>query len=166
MDMKLGIKGMPEALKGCGKEIQCLLENIPEVEGFMSLVGRFGSFPNIAKRPSDKSRSLIEVVSKGRDVKVLESELGTFFTSVTKPAGKAIPFMLRFSPVAKYLGGVRKEQSFYTKKSGAGEFYAALWPWQSTPENVTVHFGYFSKTMPDEDYQKLRNFVGNLGFLD
>lgn len=166
MDLNLSIKGMPEALKGCGKEIQCLLENIPEVEGFMSIVGRFGTFPNIAKRPSDKSRSLIEIVSKGRDVKVLESELGMFFTSVSKPAGKSIPFMLRFSPVAKYLGGVRKEQSFFTKKSGPGEFYAALWPWQSTPENVTVHFGYFSKTMPEEDYSRLRNFVGKLDFLD
>jgi len=166
MDLNLSIKGMPDALKGCGKEIQCLLENISDVEGFMSLVGKFGTFPNIAKRPSDKSRSLIEIVSKGRDVTVLENELGIFFTSVSKPAGKSIPFMLRFSPVAKYLGGVRKEQSFFTKKSGSGEFYAALWPWQSTPENVTVHFGYFSKTMPDEDYQKLRNFIGNLDFLE
>ena len=166
MDMNSSIKGMTEELKGCGKEIQSLLENISEVEGFMSLVGRFGTFPNIAKRPSDKSRSLIEIVSKGRDVTALENELGIFFTSVSKPAGKSIPFMLRFSPVAKYLGGVRKEQSFYTKKSGAGEFYAALWPWQSTPENVTIHFGFFSKTMPDEDYQKLRNFIGNLDFLD
>ena len=165
MDLNFNIVGTPEALKGCGKEIQCLFENTLEVEGFISLIGRFGSFPNISKRPKDQSRSLIEIVSKGRDVKVLESELGIFFTSVSKPAGHSIPFMLRFSPVAKYLGGVRKEQSFFTKKSGSGEFYAALWPWQSTPENVTVHFGYFSKTMPDEDYQKLRNFIGNLDFL-
>lgn len=149
-----------ETLKQCGSDIQSLLQNREDLDGFLNMVTTFGAFPNISRRPSQESRSLIEIISKGRDVTILEKEFGAYFTSVNKPAGKSIPFMLRFSPLVKYLGGIRPEQAFFTRKCGTGEFYAALWPWRTTPENITVHFGYFSKAMSAEDYAKLKDAVG------
>lgn len=128
-------------------------------ERFLLFIGKANALPKMEKRSRNESRSLYEVVSKDRDAKTLEKELENFFGQPAKPTGKSVPLTLRFNATYKYLGGIRKEQSLFVKKTGPGEFYGALWPWQSSPENITMHLGYYSDSMPVEVFAELAGII-------
>lgn len=126
---------------------------------FLELVRFLDELPQMEKTSYDTTRSLYQAVSKGRDISTLENKLETFFGLPRKASGKSIPISLRFNPLTKYLRGIRDEQSLFLKNTKEGFFYAALWPWLKTPENITVHLGYISNKMSKKDYNDLEKLI-------
>ena len=82
-----------------------------------------------------------------------------FYGPPRKAPGKSTPLSLRFNPSIKYLRGIREEQYLFLKEAKEGFFYAALWPWQKTAGNITVHLGYISSKMSKNDYVDLEKLV-------
>ncbi|MBU0987755.1 MAG: DUF1566 domain-containing protein, partial [Proteobacteria bacterium] len=128
-------------------------------KGFLDLVKKIDSLSGMKKTDYSQIRSLYQAVSKGRDVFAMEKELDEFFGPPTKPAGKSLPFLLRFNPSIKYLDGIRKEQILFIKKVKAGFYYGALWPWKRDPLQITIHLGFCSHKMSDKDFKKLEELV-------
>jgi hypothetical protein len=141
------------------KELLDLRLNINIARDFLTFVELLYTVPNMHKAPYGDTRSLYQAVSKGRDIQRLGREMESFFGPAKKPAGKPLPKMLRFHPVTKYLGGIRDDQALYLKKTQNGFFYGALWPWDKTPENITVHLGYCNNKMSGKDFRNLEKLV-------
>jgi len=143
------------------KELLDLRITINIARDFLTFVELLYTLPNMHKAPYGDTRSLYQAVSKGRDIHKLGRELESFFGPPKKPAGKPISKMLRFHPATKYLGGIRDLQALYLKKTQNGFFYGALWPWDKTPENITVHLGYCNNKMSGKDFRNLEKLVKN-----
>ena len=142
-----------------GPELIRLKNDLNSTREFLELVSFLEKVPQMEKTPYDATRSLYQAVSKGRNISTLEKKLETFFGPPSKASGKSMPLSLRFNPTTKYLRGIRDEQSLFLKKTKEGFFYAALWPWLKTPENITVHLGYISSKMSKKDYYDLEKLI-------
>jgi hypothetical protein len=140
-------------------ELRNLKTNIGLTKKFLKLVQHFDQLPRMEKTPYDATRSLYQAVSKGRDINRLGKVLELFYGPPRKAPGKSMPLTLRFNPAIKYLRGIRDEQSLFLKETKEGFFYAALWPWQKTAGNITVHLGYISNKMSKNDYTDLQKLV-------
>ena len=141
------------------QELIRLKNNLNSTRKFLQLVRFLDELPQMEKTSYDATRSLYQAVSKGRNIRTMEKGLETFFGPPSKASGKSMPMSLRFNPSTKYLRGIRNEQSLFLKKTKEGFFYAALWPWLKTPENITVHLGYISNKMSKKDYNDLEKLV-------
>jgi len=141
------------------QELIRLKNDLNSTRNFLELVRFLDESPQMEKTSYDATRSLYQAVSKGRDINTLENKLESFFGPPRKASGKSLPMSLRFNPSTKYLRGIRDEQSLFLKKTKEGFFYAALWPWLKTPENITVHLGYISNKMSKKDYNDLEKLV-------
>jgi hypothetical protein len=148
-----------ECLDSKSQEVEDIRKNVDITKDFLDFVKKIDSLPEVNKRSSEESRSLYEAVSESRVINTVGKQLEEFFGPPCKRAGKSIPLMLRLNPSVKYLGGIRKEQSFFRRGLKLGEFYGALWPWQTNPETITVHLGFCCDKMSDEDYNKLAKLV-------
>jgi hypothetical protein len=141
------------------QELIRLRKDLNLTREFLELIRFLDAQPQMEKTSYDATRSLYQAVSKGRNISTLEKKLETFFGPPSKESGKSMPMSLRFHPSTKYLRGIRDEQSHFLKKTKEGFFYAALWPWLKTPENITVHLGYISNKMSKRDYNDLEKQV-------
>jgi len=141
------------------KEIKVLKASLNITRGFLDLIEKFGSLPNMKKAKYTETRSLFQAVSTGRELAVMEKELEEFFGPPAKPAGKSISLLLRRNPSIKHLGGIRDEQVLFIKKVKTGFYYGALWPWRRDPKQVTVHLGFLSSKMSDKDFKKIEDQV-------
>jgi hypothetical protein len=148
-----------ELLDGESRDVQDLRKNLDLTRHFLDLVTKIDSLPETNRRSFEESRSLYEAVSNGMDIDAMGKHLEGFFGPPLKPVGESIPLTLRFNSSAKYLGGIREDQTFFVKKLRFGEFYGALWPWQSSPGVMTVHLGFCCNKMADEDYSKLEKVL-------
>ena len=141
------------------QELRSLKKDLNSTKQFLDLVRHFDELPKMEKTPYDATRSLYQAVSRERDVSILEKKLETFYGPPRKASGKSMPLSLRFNPLTKYLRGIRDEQSLFLKETKEGFFYAALWPWQKTLGNITVHLGYISSKMSKKDYNDFEKLV-------
>ncbi len=129
------------------------------LEAFFKLVEDVDAMPDMDPRLSEESPSLYEAVYKSRTPHKLNGLIKQFFGYPKKPAGKSVSTFLKRNATVKYLGGLRKEQALYIRKLKQGEFYCALFPWQRRAGFVTVHIGYCSPKMSNEDYGRLEGLV-------
>ena len=105
-----------EKLNSKSQEMEDIRNNLTITKGFLDLIKKVNSLPDMSRRSSEESRSFYEAVSKNRDVSTMEKQLEVFFGSPRKPAGQSVSFMLRFDPAVRYLGGVQSQQSLFIKK--------------------------------------------------
>jgi hypothetical protein len=136
-----------------------LVEDIDMLIEFLAFIQKLDTLPNMEGQFYEENRSLYQVVSKGRTLTAMETYLGEYFGDPEKAAGKPLPLTLRFSPSAKYLGGIQKPQALFLRKVDLGEFYGALWPWQRKKNVMTVHVGFCSDKITDKDYACLEKLV-------
>jgi hypothetical protein len=89
---------------------------------------------------SQRSDYLEGVISRGA-LGQLHPVLTRHLGPAAKEAGKeaALPGEIRETVDA--LGGLRQDQSFYYRLDGKKVHFAALWPWASNPEKITVKCG-------------------------
>jgi len=93
-------------------------------------------------RPGSKGNDYLEAVVGRKNIESLQSILIKYLGTAAKQAGKEAKFPEEIQRMVDALGGLRIEQSFFYKKEGSKVAYAALWPWESDPENITLKSGY------------------------
>jgi len=152
-------KSIVDILNSGSDALQGLTQDVKAISGFLDLITQIDDQAETEARFYEEGQSLFQSIAKGKAIDELEQILATFFGPPEKPAGKPLPIALRFNNSAKFLGGIQKEQSLFIKKTAVGELYGALWPWQRKKNTITIHLGFCSDQITDEDYGLLESAV-------
>jgi len=92
-------------------------------------------------RPTSRETEYLEAVITLEDLEGLHSLLKKHLGPATKESGKEASFPKKIQELVDSLGGLRIEQSFFHKQDGKQVIYAALWPWRSDPNRITLKSG-------------------------
>jgi len=92
-------------------------------------------------RPTSRGTEYLEAVIALEDLEVVHSLLRKHLGPATKESGKEGSFPQSIRELVDFLGGLRIEQSFFHKEDGKQVIYAALWPWRSDPNRITLKSG-------------------------
>jgi hypothetical protein len=92
-------------------------------------------------RPSSRGVEYLEAVITGKELEELHSLLEKRLGPAAKESGKEALFPKEVQELVDSLGGLRMEQSFFCRREGKQIIYAALWPWQSNPDKITIKSG-------------------------
>ena len=98
-------------------------------------------------RSTSYGTEYLEAVIPLEDLEVLHSLLRNHLGPAAKESGKEASLPKKIQKLVDSLGGLRIEQSFFYRQEGKQVIYAALWPWQSDPNRITLKSGV-SKTVP------------------
>lgn len=100
-------------------------------------------------RSDSEGKEYLEAVLEEKEVKRLYSLLRKHLGPAAKECGAEANLPEEIQELVDSLGGLRKEQSFFFKQEAHQITYAAIWPWQSNPNKITLKSG-ISK-LPSED---------------
>ena len=114
----------------------------------MNLVEEINKTLKMEIRLTSKGGKYLEAVITLQDLDVLHSLLREHLGPATKVSGKEVYFPTKIQELVDSLGGVRIEQSFFYKQDGTQVIYAAIWPWQSDPNRITLKSG-ISEVVPN-----------------
>ena len=92
-------------------------------------------------RLTSEGGKYLEAVITLQDLDLLNSLLKEHLGPATKVSGKEVYFPTKIQELVDSLGGLRIEQSFFYKQDGTQVIYAAIWPWQSDPNRMTLKSG-------------------------
>jgi hypothetical protein len=92
-------------------------------------------------RLTSKGGEYLEAVITLEELDALHSLLREHLGPATKISGKEVYFPKKIQELVDALGGLRIEQSFFYKQEGEQVIYAAIWPWQSDPNRITLKSG-------------------------
>ncbi|MDP3703274.1 MAG: hypothetical protein Q8R78_02675 [Candidatus Omnitrophota bacterium] len=100
----------------------------------------------IEKREATPSGDYFEgVLSRGDLARACELLEGTFGPAA-KEFGKVVKFAGQHQIMVKQIGGVQPDQCLFIKdESNRPIAFAALWPWASNPQRVTLKVGVFPR---------------------
>ena len=155
----MGLPLIDELLSGESAEIRDLATNEAALVGFLTLAKQIDDLPDVRSRFYEQVRSLYQVTASGHPMGALMDLLAEYFGAPAKAPGKPVPVALRFAPTVKHLGGIRKDQALFLKKTKTGAFYGALWPWQHDVGKIEIHLGFCSPGMHPADYRRLGTLV-------
>jgi hypothetical protein len=92
-------------------------------------------------RPNSQEPDYLEAVVNTEDLELLNSLLKKHLGPAAKESGKEANLPEEIQNVVDSLGGLRNEQSFFYRQDGHHVSYAAIWPWQSNPNKITLKYG-------------------------
>jgi hypothetical protein len=92
-------------------------------------------------RPISRGLEYFEAVINGKDLALLNSLLKKHLGPAAKESGKETNLPKEIQKIVDSLGGLRNEQSFFYKREGNKVIYAAIWPWMSNPDKITLKSG-------------------------
>jgi len=93
-------------------------------------------------RSSPQESNYLEAVITKNDLELLNSLLTKHLGSAAKGPGTNATFPKEIQALIDAMGGLRMEQSFFYKQREDHQvLYAALWPWESNPERITLKAG-------------------------
>ena len=107
----------------------------------MNLIEEIKKKVEMEIRLASRADSYLEAVVAEKDLQSLRSILTLYLGPVAKEPGKNRVFPEEVEELIDALGGLRSEQSFFYKQDGNKILYAALWPWQSNREKITLKVG-------------------------
>jgi hypothetical protein len=107
----------------------------------MSLIEEMKKTVKMEIRTTSRGTEYLEAVIALEDFEVLHSLLTRRLGPATKESGKEVNFPKGIGELIDSLGGLRIEQSFFHKQDGTQVIYAAIWPWKSDPNRVTLKSG-------------------------
>jgi len=110
-------------------------------EKAMSLIKEIKKTVRMEIRATSHGTEYLEAVITLDDLEVLHSLLRKHLGPATKESGKEVSFPQTIRALVDSLGGLRIEQSFFYKQDGKQVTYAAIWPWQSDPNRITLKSG-------------------------
>ena len=113
----------------------------------MNLVEEINRTLKMEVRLTSKEGKYLEAVITLEDLDMLNSLLREHLGPATKVSVKEVYFPTKIQELVDSLGGLRIEQSFFYKQDGAQVIYAAIWPWQSDPNRITLKSG-ISEVVP------------------
>ena len=92
-------------------------------------------------RPNSQELEYLEAVLQKEDLPLLHSLLKKHLGPAAKEIGEETNLPKEIQKLVDSLGGLRKEQSFFYRREGHQIVYAAIWPWQSNPDKITLKSG-------------------------
>jgi hypothetical protein len=92
-------------------------------------------------RPNSEGKEYLEAVIVKKDLNLLESLLKKHLGQVALESGKEPQLPEAVQKILDSLGGLWHGQSFFHKQKGDEVLFAALWPWESNPDKVTLKAG-------------------------
>ena len=92
-------------------------------------------------RPNSQGPDYLEAVINTEDLELLNSLLKKHLGPAAKESGKEANLPEEIQNIVDSLGGLRNEQSFFYSQDGHQVSYAAIWPWQSNPNKITLKYG-------------------------
>ena len=92
-------------------------------------------------RSDAEEKEYLEAVLDSGDLKQLNSLLRKHLGPAAKECGEKANLPEESQELVDSLGGLRKEQSFFFKQEAHQIGYAAIWPWQSNPNKITLKCG-------------------------
>lgn len=107
----------------------------------MDLINRIKGMFNLEIRSNSRDSEYLEAVIQRADLESLASVLKEHLGPAAKEAGGESNLPDDIKELVDLLGGLRSEQSFYYRKEKEAITYAALWPWQSNPNKITLKCG-------------------------
>jgi hypothetical protein len=107
----------------------------------MSLIKEIKKTVRMEIRATSHGTDYLEAVITLEDLEVLHALLRKHLGPATKESGKEVSFPRTIRELVDSLGGLRIEQSFFCKQDGKQITYAALWPWGSDPNRITLKSG-------------------------
>lgn len=99
-------------------------------------------------RDNSKEEEYLEAVIDRNTLDALNSTLARYLGPALKEPGKKAVYPKEIKNLVDSIGGLRPEQSFFYKKENQKILYAALWPWQSDPQKITLKIGAVAETTP------------------
>ena len=107
----------------------------------MSLIEEIKKGVTLEIRTISQNPEYLEAVLEKKDLLSLQSILTKHLGQAAKEAGKKAELKGKVQTLVDSLGGLRLGQSFYCRQEGNCVVYAALWPWESNPEKITIKAG-------------------------
>jgi hypothetical protein len=92
-------------------------------------------------RPNSKGLEYLEAVINKKDLELLNSLLKKYLGPAAKESGKEVNLPKEIQKIIDSLGGLRNGQSFFYRQDGNKVMYAAIWPWESRPDKITLKSG-------------------------
>jgi len=92
-------------------------------------------------RPNSMGLEYLEAVVNKKDLELLNSLLKKYLGPAAKEPGERADLPKEIQKIVDSLGGLRGEQSFFYRQDGNKVMYAAIWPWESNPDKLTLKSG-------------------------
>lgn len=92
-------------------------------------------------RPNSQGLKYLEAVLHKKDLELLNSLLKKHLGLPAKKSGKEANMPKEIQKLVDSLGGLRNEQSFFYRQDSNQVIYAAIWPWESNPNKITLKSG-------------------------
>jgi hypothetical protein len=100
-------------------------------------------------RPNSQGLEYLEAVINRKDLELLNSLLKKHLGPAAKESGKEANLPKEIQKTVDSLGGLRNEQSFFYRQDGDKVIYAAIWPWESNPNKITLKSGVNKLVLTD-----------------
>jgi hypothetical protein len=100
-------------------------------------------------RPNSQGLEYLEAVVNKEDLELLNSLLRKHLGSAVKEPGKEANLPKEIQKTVDSLGGLQNGQSFFYRQDGNQVVYAAIWPWQSNPDKITLKSGVSELVLTD-----------------
>jgi len=107
----------------------------------MGLIEEIKGTVKMEIRSYSKGTEYLEAVFDRGDLESLQSVLTKHLGPAAKEPGKEKTFPREVQKKVDALGGLRAEQTFFYRREGTKLMFAALWPWESNPEKITLKSG-------------------------
>jgi len=99
-------------------------------------------------RSNSQGSEYLEAVINTKDIELLNSLLKKYLGSAAKEHGEEANLPEEIQDMVDSLGGLRNDQSFFYRQEGNQVIYAALWPWGSNPNKITLKCGVSERKKP------------------
>ena len=108
----------------------------------MNLIEELRATLRMEVRGNSRGNEYLEAVIRRDDLELLQPLLTKHFGLAAKEPGKQAALAVEIQGLVDSMGGLRIEQAFYYKEAERQQvLYAALWPWDSNPEKITLKTG-------------------------
>ena len=100
----------------------------------------------VEKREAPPSGDYFEAVLSREDLGTCCELLAGTFGPAAKEFGKVVRFAGQHQIMVNKIGGIQPDQCLYVKEESSRPVaFAALWPWASNPQRVTLKVGVFPR---------------------
>jgi hypothetical protein len=107
----------------------------------MNLIEEIKETLSMEIRPNSQGLEYLEAVINKKDLELVHSLLKKHLGPAAKQSGKEANLPEEIQEQIDILGGLRMNQSFFYRKDGHEVIYAAIWPWESNPDKITLKCG-------------------------
>ena len=108
----------------------------------MNLIEELRATLRMEVRGNSRGNEYLEAVIGRNDLELLQPLLTKYFGLAAKEPGSQATLPLEIQGLVDSMGGLRVGQAFFYKRAEGQQFlYAALWPWESNPEKITLKTG-------------------------